>query len=232
MLTLRKAADRGAANHGWLDTRFTFSFADYFDPAHVGFRSLRVINDDRIAPGGGFGTHPHRDMEIITHVLSGELEHRDSLGNGSVIRAGGWQYMAAGTGVRHSEFNPSKADPAHLLQIWVVPHAKGLTPRYAEWSHPAAEAAGRFRVAASADGRDGSMRINQDATLLVAKLGPGDRAGYDLAPGRGGWLHVAAGAVTVNGLSLSAGDGLKIEDEPRIEAAGVEAGEVLLFDLA
>ena len=229
MFTLRRAADRGAAQLGWLDSRFTFSFADYFDPAHTGFRSLRVINDDRIAPGGGFGMHPHRDMEIITHVLSGSLEHRDSLGNGSVIPAGGWQQMSAGTGVRHSEFNPSATEPTHLLQIWIVPHTRGVTPRYAEWTPPKADG---WLVAASADGRDGSMPIHADATLLAAAVRPGDRLGHTFAHGRAGWLHVATGAVTVNGQPLTAGDGLALTDEARIDVAGVEGGEVLLFDLA
>jgi redox-sensitive bicupin YhaK (pirin superfamily) len=230
MLTIRRADDRGAARLGWLDSRFTFSFADYFDPAHMGFRSLRVINDDRIAPGGGFGMHPHRDMEIITHVLSGKLEHRDSLGNGSVIPAGGWQQMSAGTGVRHSEFNPSDSEPTHLLQIWIVPDEKGVTPRYAEWTPPTGSDV--WLVAASKDGRAGSMPIHRDATLLNATVRPGERLGHAFAPGRGGWLHVATGAVTVNGLPLAAGDGLAVEGEPRIDVTGVEAGEVLLFDLA
>lgn len=232
MLTVRKAADRGATKIGWLDSRHTFSFGDYYDPAHHHFRGLRVINDDRISAGGGFGMHPHRDMEILTCVLDGALEHRDSMGNGSVIRPGQWQYMRAGTGVRHSEYNASDTDPLHLLQIWIMPAAKGLPPTYGEAEFLDAEREGRWRVAASADGRDGSLTINADATLSVAKLRPGDRVRYDFAPGRGGWLHAATGAVSANGVRLAAGDGLAVEDESVLDVSGVEEGEVLLFDLA
>lgn len=231
MLTIRPAADRGVTDLGWLDSRHTFSFGDYHDPRHHGFRTLRVINDDKVAPGAGFGTHPHRDMEIVTYVLSGQLQHRDSMGNGEVIHAGEWQAMTAGTGITHSEFNPSKDELVHLLQIWLFPERRGLTPGYAQKTFPEAERLGRWRTALSRDGRDGSLAIHQDAIVSQATVRPGDRLTYDFAAGRTGWLQVATGAVTVNGLSLRAGDGLAIEAEPRIEVTGVETGEVLLFDL-
>ena len=231
MLRVRKSEDRGATRIGWLDSRHTFSFGDYFDPAHHHFRSLRVINDDRVAPGGGFPTHPHRDMEILTYVLSGELSHEDSMGNGSVIRPGEWQKMSAGTGVLHSEFNPSKTTPVHLLQIWIVPERKGLTPTYAQQAIPEADRLGRWKVAASRDGRDGSIVVHQDVTLSVAKVRPGDRLTYQFAEGRGGWLHVATGAAAVNGTRLDAGDAVAVEGEPAIELVGEADGEVLLFDL-
>ena len=232
MLTIRKSADRGVTRIGWLDSRHTFSFGDYRDPRHDHFRVLRVINDDRVAPGQGFGTHPHRDMEIVTYVLSGGLAHRDSMGNGETLRAGEWQAMTAGTGVQHSEYNASDSEPVHLLQVWLFPERRGLTPGYAQKSYPEAERLGRWRVALSPDGRDGSLTLRQDAVVSQATVRPGDTLGYEFARGRGGWLHVATGAVTVNGLALAAGDGLAVEGEERIEVAGVEAGEVLLFDLA
>ena len=231
MLTVRKSNDRGVTEFGWLDSRHSFSFGDYFDPEHHHFRSLRVINDDRIAGGGGFPPHPHRDMEILTYVLSGALRHLDSMGNGSVIRPGNWQKMSAGTGVVHSEFNESKTDPLHLLQIWIVPNRKGVTPEYREREVPIADRQGKWAVAASPDGRDGSIRVHQDVLLSVANVSPGDRLTYGLNPGRGGWLHVATGAITVNGQRLDAGDAVAIEDEATLDVVGVEAGEVLLFDL-
>lgn len=231
MFTIRQATDRGVTDLGWLDSRHTFSFGDYHDPRHHGFRALRVINDDKIAPGAGFGTHPHRDMEIATYVLSGQLQHRDSMGNGEVIRAGEWQAMTAGTGITHSEFNPSASEPVHLLQIWVFPDRKGLIPGYAQKVFPEVERLGKWRVALSRDGREGSLRIHQDAVVSQAAVRPGDRLVYDFTPGRSGWLQVATGAVSVNGLSLQAGDGLAIEGEPRIEVIGGQPGEVLLFDL-
>jgi redox-sensitive bicupin YhaK (pirin superfamily) len=232
MLTIRKAADRGVTRTDWLDSRHTFSFGDYFDPAHHHYRALRVINDDRVAPGAGFGMHPHRDMEILTYMLRGQLAHRDSMGHGEVIRPGEWQKMTAGTGIRHSEFNPSDTDPVHLLQIWIVPDTKGLTPAYEQKAFPAAEKRGRWRVVASPDRRDGSIGVNQDVVVSAAVLKPGEAVGYDLAAGRGAWLHVATGAVTVNGRPLSAGDAAAVEGEPRVEVVGTEEGEVLLFDLA
>ena len=229
MLTLRPAAQRGTTNFGWLDSRHSFSFGDYYAPDHHHFRALRVINDDRIAGGGGFPTHPHRDMEILTFVLSGAIQHRDSMGNGSVVKAGEWQYMSAGTGVAHSEFNPSATDPMHLLQIWVVPDKKGYEPRYAQHSFADAPP-GRWVAVATPDGRDGSMPIRQDVALSTAKLRPGDDVRYDFAPGRGGWLQLATGTASVNGVSLVAGDGLAITDEATIRVTG--DGEAILFDLA
>ena len=228
MFTIRKADDRGRTQIGWLNARHTFSFGDYFDPAHHHYRALRVINDDRVSGGGGFPTHPHRDMEILTHILSGQLEHADSMGNGSVIRAGEWQYMSAGTGVAHSEFNPSKTDAVHLLQIWLVPDKKGYAPRYSQQAFDAA--AGKWVLVASPDGRDGSIGVRQDVLLSTAKVNPGDRLSYQAAAGRGVWLHVATGAATVNGHALTAGDAAAIEGEG-VEIVGTTAGEVLLFDL-
>lgn len=231
MLKVRKAADRGRTQLDWLDGRHTFSFGDYYDPEHHHYRSLRVINDDRVAPGGGFGMHPHRDMEILTYILSGALQHRDSMGNGSVIRAGDWQKMSAGTGVLHSEFNASTAEPVHLLQIWIVPDQKGLAPGYGERRFPDA-APGAWRVVASKDGRDDSIVVHQDVVLSSARLRAGDRVAYELTKGRGAWLHVATGAATVNGAHLEAGDAVAVEDESKVEVVGEVDGEVLLFDLA
>src|SRR5690349_6051574 len=194
--TIRRANERGHANHGWLDSYHTFSFANYYDPAHMGYRSLRVINDDLVMPGMGFGTHPHRDMEIITYILSGQLQHKDSMGNGRVISAGEVQYMAAGSGVTHSEFNPSRQEPVHLLQIWITPDAKGVQPRYAEKSF-AATPPGALHLVTSKSGRDGSIAIHQDADLWLGKLDAGQAVTHSLAPGRHAWLHVAEGEVTL-----------------------------------
>jgi redox-sensitive bicupin YhaK (pirin superfamily) len=229
MLTIRKADERGRTQVGWLNARHTFSFGDYFDPAHHHYRALRVINDDRVSGGGGFPTHPHRDMEILTHILTGELAHKDSMGNGSTIRAGEWQYMSAGTGVAHSEFNPSPTDAVHLLQIWLVPDKKGYEPRYEQKAFD--QPNGKWVAVATPDGRDGSIAVRQDVTLLAANVGVGDRLTYEAKVGRGVWLHVATGSVTVNGQALKAGDAAAVEGEG-IEVAGVETGEVLLFDLA
>src|SRR5262245_7887755 len=198
MLKVRRANERGVPRIEWLDSKHSFSLGDYDDRAHDHFRALRVINDDLVNGGGGFPPHPHRDMEILTHVLSGELRHQDSMGNGSVIRPGNWQKMSAGTGVVHAEFNNSDDVPVHLLQIWIVPDKKGLPPTYAERQVPAADKLGKWAVAASKDGRDGSIVVHQDVVLSVAAVRPGDKLGYELAPGRGAWLHVATGAVTVN----------------------------------
>ncbi len=230
MITIRKAEERGHANHGWLDSYFTFSFADYHDPRHMGFRSLRVINDDTIAGGGGFGTHPHRDMEIITYVLSGALEHKDSMGNGRVIRPGEVQYMAAGTGVQHSEFNHSPTEPVHLLQIWILPEQKNAKPNYAEKYFTAA-AAGQFHQVASKGGRDGSIAINQDADVFLGKLGAGGKISRALKPNRHAWLHIAEGEVKLGDLLLKAGDAAALSGESSIDLAGKSPAQVLLFDL-
>lgn len=230
MMKIRRADERGQANYGWLDTHYTFSFADYYDPEHMGFRALRVINDDIVAPGGGFGTHPHRDMEIVTYVLSGALEHKDSMKNGRVIRAGELQYMAAGTGVLHSEFNPSKTEPVHLLQIWLLPDQKGLKPNYAERTGSQLPE-GRLNLVASKTGRDGSMAINQDSDLYLAKLSPGQAVMHSLRPQRHAWVHVAEGEVTLNGQDLKAGDGAAISDESVLKLGAKTPSQVLLFDL-
>jgi len=230
MMKIRKAQDRGHANHGWLDTYHTFSFAGYYDPAHMGFRSLRVINDDTVAAGAGFGTHPHRDMEIITYVLSGAVEHKDSMGNGRVIKPGEFQYMAAGTGVQHSEFNPSPTEPGHFLQIWIQPDRKGAKPSYAEKSYAQA-ASGRLHLVASKVGRDGSIAINQDADVYLAKLTAGDKVSHPLQPGRAAWVHLAEGKAQVNGQQLQAGDAVALENEAQVEITGNSPAQVLLFDL-
>lgn len=230
MLTVRKGSDRGATRYGgWLDSKHTFSFGDYFDPKHNQFRALRVINDDVVAAGGGFPTHPHRDMEILTCVLSGALEHRDSMGNGEVIRAGEWQAMTAGTGLTHSEFNPSAADAVHLLQIWLLPDRRGHTPGYQQKLFADADKGGRWAAVASPDGADGSLVIHQDARVFQAKLA-GETVRHELAPGRAAFVHVATGTATVNGAPLVAGDAVAVEGERAVVVTG--EGEVLLFDLA
>lgn len=230
MMTIRKANERGHANHGWLDTYHTFSFADYYDPQWMGYRSLRVINDDLVMPGMGFGTHPHHDMEIITYILRGELEHKDSMGNGRVIRTGELQYMSAGRGVRHSEFNPSKEEAVRLLQIWIQPDAKGAAPRYAEKSLNAAQA-GKLHLMTSQSGRDGSIAIRQDADLWLARLEPGQQVTHSLADGRHAWIHVAEGEVTVNGKTLAGGDAAAVDGESQLQLSAGRASQVLLFDL-
>ncbi len=232
MMTLRAAADRGHADHGWLDSRHTFSFAGYHDPRHMGFRGLRVINEDRVQPGRGFGTHPHRDMEIISYVLDGGLEHKDSMGTGSVIRPGDVQRMSAGSGVTHSEFNHSKQSVVHFLQIWLLPTALGVTPSYEQREFSADEKRGRLRLVASPDGADGSVSIHSDTRLYAGLFARGERATLELLPGRHAWVQVARGAVTVNGRELGAGDGASLSDEPRVEVDGVDDAEVLVFDLA
>jgi redox-sensitive bicupin YhaK (pirin superfamily) len=229
MITIRKAEDRGHFNHGWLDTFHTFSFADYYDTEQMGFRTLRVINDDRVEPGVGFGTHGHRDMEIITYVLDGELAHKDSMGNGSVIRPGEVQRMSAGTGVRHSEMNPSPAQWLHLLQIWILPARNGMTPSYEQKMFDKNERQGRLRLVASPDGADGSVTIHQDVRLYASLL-DGEEVTHTFANGRYGWLHVARGNAIVNGIEMKAGDGAAIEDEASLTITG-DGAEVLLFDL-
>jgi hypothetical protein len=231
MITIRRANERGHTRIDWLDSWHTFSFGDYFDPQYVDFRALRVINEDYIAPGKGFGTHPHRDMEIVTYVLDGALEHRDSLGNGSVIRPGEIQRMSAGTGIRHSEFNASSTDPVHLLQIWLVPERVGLPPGYEQRPLPGGGRGG-LQVIASRDGRDGSVTIHQDASIHAARLAAGAHVEHRLAGGRHAWVQVARGALTVNGPALRAGDGAGISDERAVQLRADSDAEVLLFDLA
>jgi redox-sensitive bicupin YhaK (pirin superfamily) len=232
MIRIRKAADRGHANHGWLDTYHTFSFADYYDPAQMGFRALRVINEDRVQPGQGFGMHPHRDMEIVTYVLEGALEHKDSLGNGSVLRPGEFQRMSAGTGVRHSEFNPSPDEAVHLYQIWLLPARKGVEPSYEQKLFPDDDKRGTLRLVASPHGTDGSLTIQQDANIYLATLGAEQSVVHSLATGRHAWLQVLRGRVTLNGQLLDTSDGAAIGDEGRITIAGGEPSEVMLFDLS
>jgi len=232
MVNIRKSQERGHANHGWLNTYFTFSFADYYDPKHVQFRTLRVLNDDCITAGAGFPEHPHRDMEIITYVLEGALAHRDSMGNGSVIRPGDVQYMSAGTGVTHSEFNASKSEPAHLLQIWMLPEKKGLKPVYGQKNFAESEKRGKLRLVASPDGRDGSVTVRQDNELYATVLGAGESVRHELKPDRHAYVQVARGSVKLNGKELQEGDGAAISEEKGIELTGVNDTEVLLFDLA
>ena len=232
MINVRHAAERGAVNFGWLDSRHTFSFGDYYDPTQMGFGPLRVINEDRVSPGQGFGTHGHRDMEIISYVLEGALEHKDSIGTGSVIRPGDVQVMSAGTGIRHSEFNHSKEEPVHFLQIWVVPKRDGLAPRYEQKTFPDRDKRGRLRLVGSSDGRDGSVVIHQDVELFAALLNTGERATHALKTGRRGWLQVVRGAVAMNGRDLHAGDGAALEGEPSLSVtARVDGTEILVFDL-
>jgi redox-sensitive bicupin YhaK (pirin superfamily) len=234
MITVRRSADRGHFDHGWLDTRHTFSFAAYHDPAQMGFRALRVINEDRVLPGQGFGTHGHRDMEILSYVLSGELAHRDSSGGGGALRPGEVQRMSAGTGIRHSEFNGSPAEPVHFLQIWLLPDRPGHPPSYEQRAFPAAERRGRLRLVASPDGAEGSTTLHQDARVFAALLGEGQQAALALRPGRHAWVQVARGAVEVNGTRLSAGDGAALSEEAQVSLTGrgAEEAELLVFDLA
>ncbi|MDB4988500.1 MAG: Quercetin 2,3-dioxygenase [Myxococcaceae bacterium] len=232
MITLRPADQRGHAEHGWLDSYHTFSFANYYDPQHMGFRSLRVINDDRIAAGRGFGTHPHRDMEIITYVLDGAVKHGDSMGTGSIIRPGDVQRMSAGTGVAHSEANASSSELLHLLQIWIEPSERGIAPSYEQKTFSREEKQGRLRVVASPDGRDGSIGIHADAVLHAGLFDAGESAQLALGEGRSAWVHVARGRVRVNGHELAAGDALAMSAEARVCVEGIDHGEVLVFDLA
>ena len=231
MINVRKAQDRGTSRISWLDSHHTFSFSDYYDPEHMGFRSLRVINDDTVAPAGGFGTHGHRDMEIITYVLDGALEHADSLGTGSVIRPGDVQKMSAGTGIRHSEFNHSQTDPVNFLQIWIVPDRGGVKPAYEQINFSREAKLGKLLLVGSNEKRDGLIHIQQDAKLYVTVLEGNQRVEHTLAPNRHAWVHVARGSVVVNGKALKAGDGAAITEEPTVEIAAAPEGEVLLFDL-
>jgi redox-sensitive bicupin YhaK (pirin superfamily) len=231
MITIRAANQRGSTRIGWLDSRHSFSFGDYHDPAHMGFRSLRVINDDRVAPAAGFGKHGHRDMEILTYVLEGSLEHEDSLGTKSVIRPGEMQRMSAGAGIVHSEYNPSEAEPVHFLQIWVLPNRKGLKPEYEQRLFPEGERRGRLRVVAAPHGRDGALTIHQDAEVFLGLLDSGDRVVHALRPDRHAWLQVVTGAVKLNGAALSAGDGAAVTDETNLVIQAMSPAEVMLFDL-
>ncbi|WP_250124035.1 pirin family protein [Chroococcidiopsis sp. CCMEE 29] len=232
MITLRPAQERGTANFGWLDSRHTFSFGNYYDPNHMGFASLRVINEDKVTPGQGFGTHAHRDMEIISYVLEGALEHKDSIGTGSVIRPGDVQRMSAGTGIRHSEFNASKTEPVHFLQIWILPEQEGIEPGYEQKTFPEAEKRGKLRLVGSRDGRDGSITIHQDVDLYATALQDGEEVSHSLAAGRVAWLQVARGAVQLNNQTLSAGDGAASAQESLIALRGAgNDAEVLLFDM-
>jgi hypothetical protein len=231
MMQVRKSCERGHANHGWLDTYHTFSFADYYDPEQMGFGPLRVINEDRVEPGQGFGTHGHRDMEIITYVLDGGLQHRDSLGNGSVIRTGDVQRMSAGTGVLHSEFNASPRDPVHFLQIWIEPSARGVRPGYEQRHFAAEDRRGRLRLIASPDGRDASVTIHQDARVYAVDLGVDEAVAHSLEAGRRAYVHVARGAVILNGTPLEAGDGARLVDETALNLSALQESQVLFFDL-
>src|SRR5450631_1672744 len=227
MMTIRRSDERGHAEHGWLDSRHTFSFADYHDPEQMGFRALRVINEDRVQPAAGFGSHPHRDMEILSYVLEGGLAHKDSLGTGSTIRPGDVQRMSAGTGVTHSEFNASATDPVHFLQIWLLPEEKAITPSYEQKHFDAASRTGRLKLVASHDGRDGSLTVHQDVAVYSGLLGAKEHAEVALAKGRHGWVQVARGVVKVNGETLNPGDGAAVSAEPGLRLEGVQDAEVL-----
>lgn len=231
MIALRKSQERGHANYGWLDTYYSFSFANYYDPQHMGFSALRVINDDRVLPGKGFPTHAHNDMEIVTYVLEGALEHKDSMGNGSTILPGDVQRMSAGTGITHSEYNPSPIEPLHLLQIWVLPDKTGVTPGYEQIHFSDAEKRGRLRPIASPDGREGSVTIHQNAVVYATLLETGEAVTHALAPGRKAYVHVARGAARLNGQTMDAGDGARIGDEKEITLSTSGKAEILLFDL-
>ena len=231
-MQIRRALERGFADHGWLRSFHTFSFADYYDPQHMGFRALRVINEDRVAPSAGFPTHAHRDMEIISYVLSGGLQHKDSLGHGDVIKPGEVQRMSAGSGVFHSEFNASAREPVHFLQIWLLPERSGLAPGYEQKAIPEKEERGVLRLVASRDGRDGTVTIHQDVDLYASRLGPGERVKHALAPGRHAWLQMVRGRTELNGTALEAGDGAAVSGESALDVVALEASHFLLFDLA
>lgn len=230
-MAIRKGDARGAANFGWLDSRHSFSFGDYFDPAFMGFGPLRVINEDRVAPGGGFPTHPHHDMEIVSYVLEGALEHKDSTGAGGVVRPGDVQRMSAGTGVRHSEYNASDREPAHFLQIWIIPERDGLAPGYEQKHFPREAMRGRLRLIGAPDGRDGALTIHQDVSLYSTLLDPGESVTHLLTEGRGAWLQVARGTLTVNGAPLAAGDGLAVTGGGELRLESESGAEALLFDM-
>ncbi len=232
MITVRKSEARGHANHGWLDSYHTFSFAGYYDPNYMNFRALRVINEDVVSPGKGFGTHGHSDMEIITYVLEGALEHKDSLGTGAVIKPGEVQRMSAGTGIKHSEFNNSQTDPVHLLQIWLLPDTQGLPPSYEQREFPLAEKHGKLRLVAARDARDGAVKVHQDVDLYAAVLDKGSRVSHALGPNRHAWVQVARGSVLLNGWTLENGDAAAVSHEAEVVIEAAEDAEFLLFDLA
>jgi redox-sensitive bicupin YhaK (pirin superfamily) len=232
MILLRKADERGHADHGWLNTYHTFSFAEYYDPAHMGFHALRVINEDRVQPGRGFPTHAHADMEILTYVLAGALEHKDSLGNGSIIRPGDVQRMSAGTGVRHSEYNHSKTEGVHFLQIWILPEHRGIAPSYEQTHFAEPERHNRLRLIAAPDGRDGAVTVHQDVEVYLGTVAAGAEVTHQLHPPRHAWVHVARGAVSLNGEALTAGDGAAVTGEASLVLRGEPSAEILLFDLA
>lgn len=232
MITLRPSNQRGHANYGWLDTYHTFSFGSYRDPQHMGFRALRVMNEDVVQPGQGFGTHPHHDMEIVTYVLAGALEHRDSMGNGEVLRPGEFQRMSAGTGITHSEFNPSTSEPVHLYQIWLLPAERGIEPSYEQKRFDESERRNRLRLVASRDAAQGSLTIHQDASIYLATLDAGSAVTHRLSAGRHAWLQVLRGSVTLNDVQLSTSDGAAISDESQAAIAAIEPAEIMLFDLA
>ena len=232
MLTIRKAEERGHANHGWLNSYHTFSFANYYDPKQMGFRALRVINEDRVSPAAGFGTHGHRDMEIVTYVLEGAIEHKDSIGNGSIIYPGEVQRMSAGTGIRHSEFNHSKTEPVHFLQIWLLPDTDGLPPGYEQRNFSPAKTPGKLHLVAAREGREGALAIHQDVDLYAAVLKKGDRISHILKPQRHAWVQVARGTITLNGTPLNTSDGAAISEETEVAIEATTDAEILLFDLA
>ena len=231
MLDVRRAEERGHTQWGWLDSWHTFSFGDYEDPRHMGFRALRVLNDDRVRPGKGFGTHGHRDMEILSYVLEGALEHKDSSGGGDVIRPGEIQFMRAGSGVEHSEYNHSQTEPVHFLQVWIVPDSRGLAPKYGQQAFDRDRAKRSFVLLASRDGREGSLQVAQDVDVWMTQLAGGERRELPLAPGRQAWIHLARGAASVNGTSLREGDGAGASKEESLKLLGGDAAEVLIFDL-
>lgn len=232
MIRIRRADERGHANYGWLDTYHTFSFGSYYDPAHTNFRSLRVMNEDRVAPGKGFGTHPHDNMEIVTYVLQGSLEHKDSMGNGAVLRPGEFQRMSAGTGITHSEFNPSPSESVHLYQIWLMPAVRNVTPSYEQREFVRSERINALQLVAAPDGRSGSLTINQDVQIFLAEIDPGRAVEHTISAGRNAWVQVLRGSIGINGQELAVGDGVALSSEDRVVVRGIAQSEVMIFDLA
>jgi redox-sensitive bicupin YhaK (pirin superfamily) len=232
MIRIRRTGERGHANYGWLDTYHTFSFGSYYDPAHTNFRSLRVMNEDRVAPGKGFGTHPHDNMEIVTYVLQGALEHKDSMGNGAVLRPGEFQRMSAGTGITHSEFNPSPSESVHLYQIWLMPAVRNVTPSYEQREFARSERINALQLVAAPDGRSGSLTINQDVQIFLAEIDPGRAVEHTISAGRHAWVQVLRGSIGINGQELAVGDGAALSSEDRVVVSGIAQSEVMIFDLA